>query len=312
MDLLNIKRRLCAILGLVLTRKFSKQKGRKREGWDERVDGYLFGDVESVAITETKYIPGDAPNSTIIEIERDEFYKFNLKGNVSEVTCGWQGRLLRVYKYDNYDKLIDASYYDSEGSLHSRSQYKYDIRGKMIEKNDGYSNSVRTNYFYKYDPYGNLIEKDGTWCYNYGSRTDKDLYKYDSYGNMIEIAGCTSDGAIFKQVVFEYDWRGNLIERINYRGGYVASKTIYKYDKQGNRIEEASYNADGSLCSKCVSKYDKQGNMLEAAWFNSNGSLIEKVVWKYDSYGNRVECDRYDGEQVRPTSREVREILYRK
>ena len=137
-----------------------KPKAPKREGWN---DGPLYGDVESVTITEYDLA------EKFGEIVKDKMknkatYKFNLNGDVVEI-----------------------AYYNSDGSLRWKELYKYDAQGKKIEEAEYYPDgSLSRKETYKYDSQGNKIE--WTW-YNFdGSLSSKTIYKYDSQGNEIEMA----------------------------------------------------------------------------------------------------------------------------
>ena len=67
-----------------------------------------------------------------------------------------------IYTYDQKGNRIEEAYYDSDGSLRSKSIYAYDEKGNCIEwaiyNSDGSLNN-KNAYIYEIDPIGNWITK---------------------------------------------------------------------------------------------------------------------------------------------------------
>ena len=89
--------------------------------------------------------------------------------------------------------------------------------------------------------------------------------------------------------------------------GDVESVTIAEYKFNNFRGIVVKY-----MNRKDVSKFNRQGDVIEKVDYNSDGSLDGKCLYKYDSQGNFTEQTRYEGEIMKPTRMEVREIVYRK
>ena len=285
-----------------LTAYPQKKEAPERQGWPSNELGPLYGDVESVTITDCNL---SDKFGVIVkgEMKQKLVSKLNLKGDVVE---------LRIYRRD--------------GSLRWNDLYKYDSQGNMIEKDNSDG-----KYLYKYDSQGNIIE--GAEYKGDGSLSGKRLYKYDSQGNMIEEACYNSDGSLDHKYLYKYDLQGNMIEKATYYSdGKLGNKETWKYDSQGNKIEEAEYNSNGSLRGKTLYKYDSQGNMIEIdnsdrkylykydsqgniieeAEYKGDGSLSGKRLYKYDSQSNWIEKIRYKSEIMIPEYMMERTIVYRK
>lgn len=146
-----------------LTVYAQKKEAPKRQGWDSVEFGSLYGNVESVTITEY-YLVDKSGRRVVDGADSRCVCKFNSKGDVVECICR-----------------------DGDGSLHYKTLYKYDSQGNMIEEvrcND--PDSQYGSYpvaFYKYDAQGNMIEAISLWPdYDF----PKIIYRYDSQGNCVE------------------------------------------------------------------------------------------------------------------------------
>ena len=88
----------------------TKREPSIRQGWDNEEHKSLYGDVESVTITDYKL--ADKFGEVIkVGIEDKRVYKFNLKGDV-----------------------VAYSHYKGNDSLDDKLLYKYDSQGNWIEK----------------------------------------------------------------------------------------------------------------------------------------------------------------------------------
>lgn len=272
----------------------AKKTAPKREGWGDW-HGPLYGDVESVTITEYKLSEkfGEIVKD---KIDYKEVYKFNQNGDVVEMAAyNSDGSLYENWlcKYDSQGKLIEVAGYYPDGSLDDKSLYKYDSRGNQIEEahynSDG---SLDRKHLSKYDSQGNMVEEAR---YFDGSLRSTTIYKYDAQGNRIEHAIYDSDGSLDSKELSKYDSQGNKIEEVEYKSdGSLRSKHLYKYDSQGKLIEKAEYNSDGSLDEKWLCKYDSQGN-IEREWikYDLDGSIIFRNLSKYDTQGKLIEEELY-------------------
>ncbi len=244
-----------------------KEKAPKRQGWSDYPPFPLYGDVESVTISEYNTIElfGVIFKK---ELHHKDTYKFNSNGDVVEKTSYNGNKLASLTKYDPYVNKLEEVNYNDDGSSYIASVATYDFNGNIIE----------------------LIEYDSD-----GTLSDKYLCKYDSNGNIIEVIGYDSDGTLSDKYLYKYDSNGNIIEEIEYNSeGSLRYKELCKYDSNGNIIELIEYDSDGTLIYKVLYKYDSNGNMIEDIVYKSNGTLSGKGLYKYDSNGNMIGGAHYD------------------
>jgi len=88
--------------------------------------------------------------------------------------------------YDSSGQLSEFSEFSGDGTLYGRSTYKYNYEEEIIESEVFYDegNEFFSKSVYKSDSHGNIIEES---IYNPdGEYTCKYLYEYDSHGNIIK------------------------------------------------------------------------------------------------------------------------------
>lgn len=96
-----------------------------------------------------------------------------------------------VYEYDSQGRVKTEKVYLNNNKTPSVKTFKYDSKGRLIEKTDDSPASV-TKSLYKYDEKGNLIERSdeqkgkGEFGTDSKSRTVYSNYKIDSQGNWTE------------------------------------------------------------------------------------------------------------------------------
>jgi hypothetical protein len=105
-----------------------------------------------------------------------------------------------------------------------------------------------------------------------------------------------ADGAVINQVVYKFDRKGNLEEKLHYDGvmskGKLSFKHRYSWDEQGRLQEEASSDSDGKLTEKYIYKYDSQGNELEQFRYDEKGQNVSRETYseyKFDAQGNWIQ-----------------------
>lgn len=105
-----------------------------------------------------------------------------------------------------------------------------------------------------------------------------------------------ADGAVINQVVYKFDRKGNLEEKLHYDGvmskGKLSFKQNYSWDKQGKLQEETFYNSAGKLSEKYIYKHDPQGNELEQLRYDAKGENVSRETYseyKFDAQGNWIQ-----------------------
>lgn len=252
-----------------------------------------------------------AGNLTLVNGIAGNDMKLDRRGNILEnLPLGTDekqapSKLKQVFKYDEYDNVIESSLYGKDGKpaenyqdVH-KYQYKYNSRNQEIENA-------------RYDTNGNLTAgSDDGWAI---SRTE-----YDDRGNRVKLSyfgadkmPCNSDEG-WSSATYEYDSFGNVTRQCFFGTDGKPSPAdkfppvgIAKYDKRGNLIYVAAQNEKGEFIN-CAGEpwsirrreYDDRRNMTSEAYFDSNDKPTlcsegyHKVENKYDKSGNQTECAFY-------------------
>lgn len=131
-------------------------------------------------------------------------------------------------KFDINGKLIEKNDYDSEGDLLSKSAYTYDAKGNLITRivsdreirSDVGLFSNRNKCYYDWK--GNLIQLQ----YLYWPLED-DTYKYDEWGSLIQEKSIHLDSYPYINIIYkyEYDSKGNWIKRNKFENGIQTDYT---------------------------------------------------------------------------------------
>lgn len=150
-------------------------------------------------------------------------YSYDKDGNVIESTSTYyyngEETVQRTYEYEFNEKgeLIRETTNSDDGD-NSVVSYKYDEKGRMIEK--AVEGLGMGSFFYEYDESGNLVRED-TYDGTY-------YYKYDQNGHMTEKTSGQS------KTTYQYDDLGNLVTEIEYYSGEERGRTGYEYDTAGD------------------------------------------------------------------------------
>ena len=190
-----------------------------------------------------------------------------------------------VFKYDDKGNRIELANYRADGKLNSTLKTAYDDNGNVTSEQtllgDG---KVDFTSVIKTDSKGNRVEQDDTRAGN------NILFNYKYH--------------------FKYDEKGQLLERIAYRGnGAFSFKYVFKYDDNGNRTEWIQYGQDNSVVGKVVYKYDAKNNLIEQTEFKKDGSLKAKYTYshEFDKKNNWIRQKKMvDNKVVEIKAREIK------
>lgn len=208
-------------------------------------------------------------------------YNFNSKGIATgweEYSLGKQIPVKNIYTYDNKGNRVKQTVTYSESNEQSILILIYDSKGNKVEERNYYPVPIIND--------GKQINESFE---KYLYRSTK--YKYDGK-NLIQTTHYSKDGSISYQGIFTYE-NGNQKEAISYspnaNGQLIRSSRIsFNYDKRGNLIEKIIYNQDESIQTRYVDGYDEQGYRISRIIFDSNGKITSKgsLTYQFDSYGN--------------------------
>lgn len=138
-----------------------------------------------------------------------------------------------IYTYNNKGYLIEAEEYRGEKDLHTVNNYIYDNKGNLTTKKHVYNEKEYSKTSYKYDKKGNMLE------WKYWASNDNDLnkiitYSYDDKENIVEKSFRKyTDGKIYRiySYKYEYDRHDNWKKCIEYKNGTPINilKRTYEY-----------------------------------------------------------------------------------
>ena len=149
---------------------------------------------------------------------------------------------MTTYELDDKGHKTVERQLNPKAALRYRYVYNYDEKGRLVQrigfKADGDTLS-RTNW--KYDEKGNMLESRDIYFYS--------TYTYDDKGKRISQIDYKPDGTtvLFKWQ-YKYDDKGNKIEELKYKStGELSDKNTWKleYDKNGNWIKRTQYGQSG-------------------------------------------------------------------
>ncbi|MGN6178794.1 MAG: hypothetical protein ACTHNW_06415 [Mucilaginibacter sp.] len=194
-------------------------------------DSYLQGGTARKynvkRITEYDYSNNDTnskPINTKIYV-----YHNNREDSVYTINVAKKVKLSNVDVYNTAGQLVGYNFYDNSGNINAHSVFIYDQKGRRIESDSYYENTISLKVFFKYDNDGKISEQD---FYNLkGKLTNRILYVYDDKG-----------------LETEETW--NNPSETN-----SMSKHTFQYDDYGNQLQSIIYNKDGEVQLSIDSKY---------------------------------------------------------
>jgi len=198
----------------------------------------------------------------ILEVEYDldgvlknkYIYEYDKKGNKTKTESYSNEKIdyQTIFEYDDNNKLIVSYHYDLdkwigvnlENFLDSKTTYKYDINGNLIEQSTySRSGSLEKRLSKKYDK--NIVVVVHTLTIGNYLKDIRSDYKYDEFGNEIESITYNDDGTEKVKTVSYYDNNNNKIKKIyqSYIQDFVDS-TFYSYEYDVNNwIKKITYNS---------------------------------------------------------------------
>ncbi|WP_282124313.1 hypothetical protein [Algibacter mikhailovii] len=198
-------------------------------------------------------------------------------------------RTIDIFYYDSKGRRIKNLEVDSNGlPISGETNYSYDRYGNNTQyifyNKDGTIN-VKNNY--KYNKFGQLIEKT----------SDKSITKYeiDRKNRICKITGRNNHGSITEKALLKYDekWRDSVLISFDH-SDKVKSKIEFLYDKNGNEIQSNWFNSENILYEIYKKKYDFKNNTTQVNKYqihNGDETLISvtNFEYKYDRFGNSIE-----------------------
>ncbi len=212
----------------------------------------LNGAIKS--ITETSYdIVSDEEETIFTQEESPSLITeilFNEQGNICEQHISMpenkNNSSKLVYKYNENNIKEEECWYNSDGSLYTKTICEHDENEFIITESVYYQGMLSTKWESFYDEVGNTIEYTG--FHANGSNTQREL-KYDDRGNKIEETWHTKDEfTSTERWTYTYDENDNMTKQIAYeQDGSVQMITTYRYsnyDSNGNWTKQEEFMDD--------------------------------------------------------------------
>jgi len=150
-----------------------------------------------------------------------------------------------VYKYNTQNCLVEKVHLDSEGSVESKYIYVYDSLGNKAEIFEYFDNDEKfeSRYFYQYDNFGNELETARFSKYN--KIMYKTQKKYNGKNKLLELKHISySDSEQIIEITnYDYDNHNNLISETVLFNDSFDKQVKYQYDGYGNLIQKIEYNS---------------------------------------------------------------------
>ncbi len=154
-------------------------------------------------------------------------YQYNENGHLIEAN---DSQYRTIYKCASNGNPIEAAVYHLDGSLKSKTYYKYDANNREIEARTNSSGTVSKSTC-KYDLKGNMIQYE---LYLGDSKLATATSKYDTKGNPIE--NIIDSRVKLKQVFkYTYDSTGNFITKTIFK---ASSFNSINYELEAENIVE--------------------------------------------------------------------------
>jgi hypothetical protein len=239
-------------------------------------------------------------------VMRKTFATEKLQGKVKLIRYCYGGRESDINEektrpFDRSDYWVDSfsptglkliSYHIFKSSAAERDEYKFDVKGNLIEQRSSYGGGLPGYTKFTYNAAGKLIQQReysnddslGTLS-NYTYISNKVVIKEDSIKTPYQ-------GVIVEKTRYKYNDRGELIEETNIYEGHEYTIT-YGYDDKGNRI----LMIGGTYHDTATIKYDEHGNEILRVYHNVNdidplGDVIKDQIaaceYIYDKHGNWI------------------------
>lgn len=203
-----------------------------------------------------------------------------------------------------HGKTIDVSLiHKFNNALKTEEISQYETPGKVLFK-----------YTYKYNDKGKAIEKKITQTFNDGKTFDqKQTYKYNALFQLTEVDHFTfKDGKYINDAIGNYtcDNKGDILTESFLKDKMPCITGSYKYDTKGNVLEHNYFSAcEKTIHHQFIFKYDNNTNVLQKEWYQE-GKLSKTFTYKYeyDKFNNWIK--RIDFEDGKATFVLERALTY--
>ena len=187
-----------------------------------------------------------------------------------------------IYTFDDKENLIEVTRARMGRFLVGRNEYKYDKQGR---KTQGlvydYQDSLKNIINYKYDSLGNLISEQ---TFNMIFMKIKDLlHQYDEKGNRIltiNLYTSTYNNKPYREVQ-RFDERNNLIYKSYTEKDSLRWEYFAKYNVNDSLIYEEVKDGNGITTTRNELKYNKNKKRISLKQYSKALDLSINIHYKY-------------------------------
>lgn len=230
--------------------------------------------------------------------------EYDQAGNmVREAEYGPDGELdwICVYVFDAAGRMTEETVYTDGNVVEGRTTRSYNAEGQLAEVveygDDGSEIEYRTLYAYE----NGRLSEETRIDEESGKKSGFCRHKYDGAGRRVETVEYDIDEAPVTKVVYKYNENGALVEEAVYScedgPEELDSAIIYVYDDRGRLIERMIKN-DEMVFDKVGYKYDERDNIVEENFFERDDIDDEgystRVAYEYDERDNIVKETEYE------------------
>lgn len=197
--------------------------------------------------------------------------RFNNKEDIIELSF--------IYMFDEQNRLVDVTRATFGKFLAGMTKFQYDKEG----------NRIKGLVYNHQDSLQNIIS-----------------YTYDFSGKLIKETTHNMIQRKIKELVYQYDERGNCISKRNVKTTAYSNKPfreIQKFDERNNLIYKSFYNETDSLEWEYFAEYDSQDSLFYEEVKDKNGITTHRSDLKYNKHHNRLSLKLYSNKngEIRET-----------
>jgi len=239
-----------------------------------------------------EYIYNDTENIVIFKNENGNRirYKFDVFGNIAQITDLTTNKVLSAYQYDELLRKSGIT----DGNLNI-TEYTYDYAGRVLTKTVG--GSYVETYQYE-DGYSLTLSREIKTIEGDKNAPTMQIFQDKDLQNNIVKSGYLNRNLEYA-TIYEYDYTGKITAELTAKDKEQGCDYTRRYetDYDGNILSETSdkntvtkYQYD--LMGRLVSKTDPNGNAAQYA-YNEQSQLIEAEI-PLTSNSNTIKKYQYD------------------
>jgi hypothetical protein len=255
---------------------------------DNQIDRQQWGVTDNViSIHETWYsvvIKGDqiSKGKKINDkFEIESTVTFDSSGNkIEDIRYDILGKPTHklIYSYDDKNNRTAEYRYGLDGTLLHSTKFniKYNSSDKKTEvDNMNDDGTIKSKTIYKYDAAGNLAQHE--WSSLNVASIIKTDYVCDDKGNVVSMTEYDANGDVEWRYLYTRDASGKIIEESTFKKGIsFYGKYTYAYDDNGNKTEMHWFNKNPEkpyMNWKYKYEFDSNGNWTKQIQYNGEKAI---------------------------------------